>query len=96
MCKHSACNGLFSGMVTSPLPHCGKSWAAFGDLTYASYLIHFPLQIVMHGLFKRYAFFNPDQPATLIAFVISTYALAYLTYRFFELPAKNYLRDWLT
>lgn len=99
---HIACVGIlpatvyFLAWLQVRFPRCGKPWAAFGDLTYASYLIHFPLQIVMHGLFKRYGFFNPDQPATLIAFVISTYALAYLTYRFFELPAKNHLLGWLT
>ncbi|SDD97161.1 Peptidoglycan/LPS O-acetylase OafA/YrhL, contains acyltransferase and SGNH-hydrolase domains [Dyadobacter soli] len=73
-------------------PGRGKSWAVLGDMTYASYLLHFPLQIVFHTLFILHGFFNPDAPATLIAFILFTYALAYLTYRTFELPAKIFLR----
>jgi peptidoglycan/LPS O-acetylase OafA/YrhL len=35
-------------------PGRGQAWILIGDLTYASYLVHFPLQIVFHSLFIRY------------------------------------------
>lgn len=76
-------------------PDCGRSWILIGDLTYASYLLHFPLQIVLSTLFVLYGFFDPAKISTLITFALLTYGLSYLTYQGFELPAKKYLRDWL-
>lgn len=76
-------------------PDRGKSLAAAGDMTYASYLLHFPLQIIFHILFALYGFFDPTDIKTLFVFVMSTYGLSYLAYRGFELPAKNFLRDQL-
>ncbi|MHA4738542.1 acyltransferase family protein [Dyadobacter sp. MSC1_007] len=76
-------------------PNCGKSWKTTGDLTYSSYLLHFPLQIVFHGLFHLYGLLNPINGGTLVIFVLITYAFSYLTYQGFELPAKHFFRDWL-
>lgn len=76
-------------------PNCGKSWILIGDLTYVSYLLHFPIQIVLHTVFILYGLFNPVEISTLITFVALTYGLSYLTYRGFELPAKKHLRDRL-
>ncbi|WP_353717949.1 acyltransferase [Dyadobacter sp. 676] len=77
------------------LPNRGKSWAIIGDMTYASYLLHFPLQIIFHTLFVLYGLFNPINGGTLVTFIVSTYGLSYLTYRGFELPVKNFLRSRL-
>jgi peptidoglycan/LPS O-acetylase OafA/YrhL len=76
-------------------PNCGKSWKTTGDLTYSSYLLHFPLQIVFHGIFLVHGLLNPINGGTLAIFVLTTYAFSYLTYQGFELPAKHFFRDWL-
>lgn len=98
---HIACVNILPAVVyflawlQVRFPDRGKSVAASGDMTYASYLLHFPLQIIFHILFVLYGFFDPAKIITLIAFVCVTYALSYLVYRTFELPAKNFMRDWL-
>jgi peptidoglycan/LPS O-acetylase OafA/YrhL len=76
-------------------PDRGKSWIIIGDLTYASYLLHFPVQIVFHTLFLLYGPLNPAHIGTLVLFILVTYGISYVTYRCFELPAKNVLRDRL-
>lgn len=50
----------------------GRLWAVFGEMTYASYLLHFPIQIVFHTLFVMYGYFNPAKVETLVAFVTTT------------------------
>jgi peptidoglycan/LPS O-acetylase OafA/YrhL len=76
-------------------PNCGKSWKTIGDLTYSSYLLHFPLQIVFHGTFLVYGLLDPVNAGTLVIFVLTTYTISYLTYQGFELPAKHFFRDGL-
>jgi peptidoglycan/LPS O-acetylase OafA/YrhL len=74
-------------------PNRGQAWIVIGDLTYSSYLLHFPLQILLHILFKLYGLLDPKDTETLILFILSTYGMSYLTYRGFELSAKNFLRE---
>ncbi|MCF0070457.1 acyltransferase [Dyadobacter sp. CY261] len=76
-------------------PESGKLWIGFGDLTYSSYLLHFPLQIVFHSLFLLYGILNPTKTETLVIFILSTYTTSYLIYRIFELPVKHFLRKKL-
>jgi peptidoglycan/LPS O-acetylase OafA/YrhL len=68
-----------------------------GHLTYASYLIHVPVQIVaimvLDGLIGDRSVI--DSPEFLMAFLISVLGLAWLIYRKVELPAQTYLRKKL-
>ena len=60
-----------------------------GNLTYSSYLLHFPMQFTVF-MFVR----DGDQflkPVHLISFLIAVYGLSGLVYRFYEFP----LRDWI-
>jgi peptidoglycan/LPS O-acetylase OafA/YrhL len=69
-----------------------------GDLTYASYLIHFPLQLVLViGVdalgFGRAVFLSP---IALASFVVGTFLLSTLVYHHFERPAQDMVRRvWL-
>jgi len=69
-----------------------------GDLTYASYLLHFPVQLAVvlaiDALgFSRNLFLAP---AALIAFILGTFGLAWIVFQAFEMPAQDALRAaWL-
>ncbi|HVW20907.1 MAG TPA: acyltransferase [Opitutaceae bacterium] len=71
---------------------------ALGNLTYASYLIHFPLQIAfmlaagMLGLNSGFA----NSPAFLAGYLIGVFGLSHFVYSRFELPVQNALRARLT
>ena len=69
-----------------------------GDLTYASYLLHFPVQLavvlVIDALgFSRNMFL---EPVALIAFILGTFGLSWIVFQAFEMPAQDALRAaWL-
>ena len=75
-----------------------SSVTKLGDLTYASYLLHFPIQLAtvlaIDALgFSRDLFLSPF---ALAAFIIGTFGLASVVFRVFEMPAQNALRAaWL-
>jgi peptidoglycan/LPS O-acetylase OafA/YrhL len=69
-----------------------------GDLTYASYLLHFPIQLatvlVIDALgFRRELFLSPW---ALVAFILGLFGLASFVFRVFEIPTQDALRAaWL-
>jgi peptidoglycan/LPS O-acetylase OafA/YrhL len=67
----------------------------FGNMTYSSYLIHFPLQFLIILIFS-YAgvdipFYNN---LFFITYLFLTLALSYFAYYFFEKPVQNKLRKY--
>ena len=65
-----------------------------GDLTYASYLIHFPIQIALVLVLDRLGvsrgvFFSPF---ALIGFMLITFGLSWVVFHGFEMPAQNRIR----
>ncbi len=66
-----------------------------GNLTYSSYLIHFPLQLVIMLLlgFAGVRHDLPYSPWFLLAYLAIILPLARLIYKRVELPAQNYLRQ---
>lgn len=64
-----------------------------GNTTYSSYLIHYPLQLAIMTIAAAIGFTLPMQSLWfLITYLIATYALAFLVYNKFELPAQRWLR----
>jgi peptidoglycan/LPS O-acetylase OafA/YrhL len=64
-----------------------------GNLTYSSYLLHFPLQLVL-AIMVAASGFIPSLTSGwfLIAYLGTTLAIAALSYRWFELPAQRWIR----
>lgn len=64
-----------------------------GNMTYSSYLVHFPIQLALAGYFAFQQQAIPYQSTALFGvFMTATLVAAYFLYRLFELPAQNYLR----
>ncbi len=76
----------------------GRRLAFIGDLSYSSYLVHFPVQIALALVvvllgFDRSVF---TSPWLLGAFVMGVVALALASHRLLEVPMQRYLRRrWL-
>jgi peptidoglycan/LPS O-acetylase OafA/YrhL len=65
-----------------------------GNLTYASYLIHFPVQLALVLVVDRLGvsrgiFFSP---LALIAFIAVTFGLSWVVFHGFEMPAQSRIR----
>ena len=79
---------LFSGQ--------GKRVAGFlrqlGNMTYALYMIHFPIQLILLQVFytRGVMFFN--NTLFFFAYLALAMLVGFLSYRFFEMPVQNYLR----
>ena len=72
----------------------GRVGIFFGNLTYASYLIHIPVQIViifvLDGMIGSRSVVN--SPFFLFGFIGAVLVLAWFTYTYFERPAQLYFR----
>jgi peptidoglycan/LPS O-acetylase OafA/YrhL len=80
--------------VPSPLQ---RSIEAAGNMTYASYLIHFPIQLSAALYFIHIEQPIPySRPDFFIGFIGLTLVASYFIYRFFELPMQNLLRSKLS
>jgi peptidoglycan/LPS O-acetylase OafA/YrhL len=69
---------------------------AAGNMTYSSYLLHFPIQLIIVVGFAIVGAPIPMYDATFFElFVSATLLASYLTYRYFEAPAQNFIRGRL-
>ena len=77
----------------------GKRLSFVGHISYSSYLLHFPLQLLLVSFFgqwigNRESFFNSDY--TFLIFFAVLIAISLLSYNYFELPMQRYLRSrWI-
>ncbi|MBU3627457.1 acyltransferase [Polynucleobacter sp. AP-Reno-20A-A9] len=72
---------------------CHGVIAAFGNMTYSSYLLHFPLQLLLVLIFELFSITIPIYDSLFFGvFLLSILLLSYLTYRFFERPMQNIIR----
>lgn len=66
---------------------------ATGNMTYSSYLIHFPLQIAIASVCAGLGFAIPvDSAVFLVGFLVTTLVLAHVIFELFEKPAQKYIR----
>lgn len=67
-----------------------------GNTTYASYLLHFPLQLLLACLSSALGWHLPlHEPAWLLAYLLTVFGLASLVYQAVEVPAQTWLRQRL-
>ncbi|MBS0422260.1 MAG: acyltransferase [Proteobacteria bacterium] len=67
--------------------------AAAGNMTYSSYLIHFPIQLlIVMGFYMANAPIPAGSPWLFIAFFTVTLLLSRVTYVIFEAPAQRWIR----
>jgi peptidoglycan/LPS O-acetylase OafA/YrhL len=66
---------------------------AAGNMTYSSYLLHFPIQLAIMLGFALAARPIPVYSGALFAvYLLTTLLLSYLTFRYFEAPAQRLIR----
>jgi peptidoglycan/LPS O-acetylase OafA/YrhL len=85
----------FSGSMALSLPS-QRLLEAAGNMTYSSYLLHFPIQILIalgFSIARNPIPFYDD--LFFASFVTATLLASYLTYRYFEAPAQRLIRSYL-
>jgi peptidoglycan/LPS O-acetylase OafA/YrhL len=66
---------------------------AAGNMTYSSYLLHFPLQLAIMIGFTLASRPVPVYSGALLAvYLLTTLFLSYVTFRYFEAPAQRFIR----
>ncbi|WP_158009045.1 acyltransferase [Polynucleobacter sp. MWH-Adler-W8] len=79
--------------ISAPKKYHGMI-AAFGNMTYSSYLLHFPLQLLMVLIFEFFGIAIPIYDSLFFgAFLLGILLLSYVTYRFFERPMQDIIRS---
>lgn len=81
-------------LVESRRGTLGKGIAFVGDVSYSSYLLHFPLQLILF-LIGAYAGWSVQvylRPATFILFFLALVGASLLSFHFFERPMQSFLR----
>ncbi|RYD87894.1 MAG: acyltransferase, partial [Sphingobacteriales bacterium] len=88
---------LFTVLLETVNGAIGKRLAFIGHISYSSYLIHFPLQMIVIYCAAQWglasSFFNSS--LALAGFFIVLITLSLMSYYYFELPVQNYLRKRL-
>jgi peptidoglycan/LPS O-acetylase OafA/YrhL len=76
------------------VPHWAQATIeAAGNMTYSSYLLHFPIQLVMMIGFAVAGRPVPVYSGALLAvYLLTVLLLSYLTFRYFEAPAQRFIR----
>ena len=85
-------------MVKPQSSRVTRAIVGLGNMTYSSYLWHFPLQLLIALIFIHHPGELPARsPLWLIGYLALTYSMAALSYRFIEHPAQNWIRAkmWL-
>ena len=68
-------------------------WRWIGDSTYSIYLVHFPLIVTVVIVDRLIGLPSATSSLFLAAYVGAVLLIAVPTYRRFELPAQNWIRD---
>jgi peptidoglycan/LPS O-acetylase OafA/YrhL len=84
---------IFNSDIFRKVPN--RFFQFFGDMTYSTYLIHFPLQLAIYILIRpeNYQLFLSKN--FFIAYLLTVILLGRLIYCYFELPLQNIIRTTL-
>jgi peptidoglycan/LPS O-acetylase OafA/YrhL len=65
-----------------------------GNLTYSSYLTHFPIQLLIVNWFAYHQTRIPFyEPWFLVLYIFTVFIVSFFTFHFFEMPTQKYLRS---
>jgi peptidoglycan/LPS O-acetylase OafA/YrhL len=86
--------GAFHSLPDRLIP-CRRLINSAGNLTYSSYMVHFPIQLTMVliaqlDLLQRAIFYSR---IAFLLYIGSTFGLAWVSYRYFELPVQQAIRS---
>jgi peptidoglycan/LPS O-acetylase OafA/YrhL len=84
---------LFLAFLQNIYIKLGKRISVIGDLTYSTYLLHFPLQLIIIGFTQYFDYNLYLGKIVFIIYFIILLLLSYVTYQYFELPAQKYVRQ---
>jgi peptidoglycan/LPS O-acetylase OafA/YrhL len=71
-----------------------KKISFLGNLTYSSYLMHFPVQLITVFFLKKFNVeVSYEKNLFFIFYFFGVILLAYFVYFYFEKPSKNYIRE---
>ena len=71
-----------------------KFWSLLGNLTYGSYLIHFPVQLSLMIIFKIFNIeINIESTSLFLFYIMTTFIISFFVYKNYELPAQGYIRS---
>jgi peptidoglycan/LPS O-acetylase OafA/YrhL len=75
----------------------GRRARFLGQISYSSYLLHFPLQLLFVILASAFAIPRATflAPASLFLFFVALIALSLASFHWFELPCQRLVRNWL-
>jgi peptidoglycan/LPS O-acetylase OafA/YrhL len=69
--------------------------AIAGNMTYASYLTHFPLQLIIKLTYLMLGIPIPMYDAWLfVGFMLAVMIISYFVFEYFEAPAQKIIRQW--
>lgn len=73
----------------------GKRFSFLGDISYSSYLLHFPLQILFSVVVARFAANDSVyySPWLMLLFFVVLIVVSLVSFRYFEMPAQRLLRQ---
>jgi peptidoglycan/LPS O-acetylase OafA/YrhL len=84
---------LFLAMLQDWCPNLGRRVRVIGDITYATYLIHFPIQISILLAAKYYGLIiDFTSPLTFLLFFSAVILVSIPIYHYFELPMQHLCR----
>jgi len=68
--------------------------AWLGDISYSTYLWHMPVQIALVIFSARVAPIAFSSPWALALYFALVFAVSSFSYRYFEVPARGWMRRW--
>jgi peptidoglycan/LPS O-acetylase OafA/YrhL len=73
----------------------GKRVSFIGDISYSSYLLHFPLELLFSVVVTRFTISNSIYyaPWFMVLFFAVLITICLISFRYFEIPAQRFLRQ---